>query len=115
MSQDARSMSLDADVVSADPAWRSLYRVGGVAALIATALFVSDVVVLATGGPAPESAHAWFALLQDSRAAGLLQLFFTDLIGIALMVPIILALYAALRRANPACSALAAALAFIGI
>jgi len=63
----------------------------------------------------PSSAQAWFTLFQNNRVAGILQLFFTDLVGVALMAPIILALYATLRQTNAAFSALATALAFIGI
>jgi len=98
-----------------DPSWKSLWRLGGVAALLATALFVTDIIVLVAAGEAPSSAQGWFTLLQEARAAGLLQLFFTDLIGVALMAPIALALVAALRRANAAYSALAAVLAIVGI
>jgi hypothetical protein len=99
----------------ADPAWKSLFKVGGVAALIATALFVVDIVVLVAGGEAPESAQAWFALLENDRGAGLLQLFFTDIVGVVLVIPVVLALYVVLRRSSPVWSALAIAFAFVGI
>ena len=97
------------------PSWLSLYRVGGVAAMIATVLFLTDIVVLVISGTPPDSAQSWFTLFQGDKAAGLIQLFFTDLIGVALMAPIVLALYAALRHDNPAYSALATALAFVGM
>jgi hypothetical protein len=115
MSQEIKSMNLDVNAETTDSTWKSLYRVGGAAALIATVLFLSDVIVLTTGGSMLSSAQSWFTLFQNNKVAGLLQLFFTDLIGVALVAPIILALYAALRRSNAAYSALAAALAFIGI
>jgi hypothetical protein len=54
-------------------------------------------------------------LFQEDKFAGLLQLYFTDLFGVALMAPIVFALYGALRRVNPAYSAFATALAFVGI
>ena len=98
-----------------DSAWKGFYRIGGVAALIATVLFLSDIVVLITLGPLPSTANDWFTLLQNNRVIGIFQLFFTDLIGMVLMIPIIFALYAALRRASGVYSALAMALAFIGI
>ncbi len=85
------------------------------AALIATVMFVTDIIVLVAGGAAPSTAEGWFALLQNHRAAALFQLFFTDLVGVVLMTPIILALYRALKRANAAYSALAGALAITGI
>ena len=98
-----------------DSAWRGFYKIGGIAALIATVLFLSDIVVLITLGPLPSTANDWFTLLQYNRVIGIFQLFFTDLIGMVLLIPIIFALYTALRRANGVYSALAMALAFIGI
>jgi hypothetical protein len=98
-----------------DSAWTGFYRLGGAAALIATVLFLSDVVVLIALGPLPTTASDWFTLLQNNRVIGILQLFFSDLIGMALLIPIVFALYAALRRVSRVNSALAMALAFIGI
>jgi hypothetical protein len=98
-----------------DPSWKGLCTVAGIAALLATVLFVVDVVVLTTADPIPESAQDWFTLFRASRPAALLQLFFTDLFGIALLTPIGLALFAVLRRTNEAYAALAALLAFLGI
>jgi hypothetical protein len=116
MSQEIKTINnIEDNAGHTDSAWKSLYKTGGVAALIATGLFLSDIIVLTTGGSMPGSAQDWFTLLQNNKVAGLLQLFFTDLIGVALMAPIIFALYAALRGTNPAYSALATALAFIGI
>ncbi len=103
------------DIEVEDPAWKGFYRIGGAAALIATVLFLSDIVVLIALGPLPNTANDWFMLLQNNRVIGIFQLFFTDLIGMVLMIPIVFALYAALRQANRVYSALAMALAFIGI
>lgn len=97
------------------PSWKSLYRAGGAAAWIAAALFLADAIVLAALGPAPETARDWFALLQTNRGAGLLQLFFTDLIGMALAIPITLSLSAVLWKANPGWAALAGVLTLTGI
>lgn len=99
----------------ADPAWKSLYKVAGVAALIATALFVVDIIVLVAGGVAPDTAQAWFTVLQNDRGAALLQLFFTDIVGVVLVLPLILALYVALRPLSPTWSALAIAFALVGM
>jgi hypothetical protein len=63
----------------------------------------------------PGSARTWFTLYEGNPVAGLLQLFFSDLIGVALVAPLALALYAALRRADEAYAALAAVLAVQGI
>jgi hypothetical protein len=97
-------------------AWQNLCKVGGIAALIATVLFIGDIVTLVTGNAMLGSAHSWFTLMQTDRAAGLLQLFFTDLVGVALMYPICFALFAAFRRTNEMVyAAFAAGLAGLGI
>lgn len=103
------------DAETEDPTWKSLYRIGGAAALIAFALFFSDIIVLTIGGSMPGTASGWFTLMQNNRIAGLLQLFFTDLFGVALIFPIVFALYAALRRTNGVYSALALGFACLGI
>ncbi len=98
-----------------DPGSRSIYKLGAVGALIAACLFLCDIVVLVGGGAMPASAQAWLGLFAENRAAALLQLFFTDLVGVALMAPLVFSLYVALRRVDPLYPALAAALAFVGI
>jgi hypothetical protein len=98
-----------------DSGWRSLYKVGGVAALIATVMFVGDIIVLITGGALPVSANEWFILFQTNRVAGVLQLYLTDMVGMALLVPLVFALYAALRRTSAVYAALATALTLVGI
>ena len=100
---------------TADSAWKGLCKIGGAAALIATVLFLSDIVVLTTLGSVPDTANGWFTLLQNNKVVAIFQLFFSDLFGMALMFPIIFALYAVLRRANGAYAALATALACAGI
>ncbi len=98
-----------------EASWKSLCKIGGIAALIATVLFVGDIVVLITGNAMLGNASSWFTLMQGDRVAGLLQLFFTDLIGVALMYPMLFALYGVLRRTNEVYAAFATGLAFVGL
>jgi hypothetical protein len=99
-----------------EASWQSLCKIGGVAALIAAVLFVGDIVVLITGNAMLSSANSWFTLMQTDRVAGLLQLFFTDLVGVALMYPICFALFVAFRRTNEVVyAAFATGLACLGI
>ena len=113
MSQLVRNPMTDEE--TANVQWKDLYRLGGVTALITSVLFFSDIVVLVTGVPMPGSASELFALMQGNRVAGILELFFTDLIGLVLLIPFIFGLYTVLRRANATYAALATVLAFIGI
>ncbi len=102
-------------VETPDLSWKSVYRIGGVAALITAILFLSDIVVLSTLGPVPTDAIGWFTLLENDRVIGLAKLFFTDFWGMVLYCPLFFALYGALKQTNKAYSALAAILAFSGI
>ncbi|MFN8560077.1 MAG: DUF4386 family protein [Anaerolineae bacterium] len=112
MTARVRTMRIDnPDIGTGDASWASLYRVAGVAALVAAVLFLSDIVVLAFAGSPPVAANDWFSLLQNHRITGLIQLFFSDLFGLALLVPVIIALCAVLRRVNAAYSILAAVFA----
>jgi hypothetical protein len=115
MSQETKTSHSEGNTNITDSSWKGLYRTGGVAALIAAVLFLSDIIVMTSLDAAPSTALGWFTLLQTNKITGILQLFFSDLIGLILLFPIILALYAALRRVNEAYSALGAALAFAGI
>ncbi len=105
---------------------KGLYRVGGAAALIAALVFRRNwgaefVMLRALGvirrGPAahPTSVSRWFELLQSSRFIGLTLFNLFDLVNYALVGLILLALYAALRRASESIATLGAACGLVGI
>jgi hypothetical protein len=98
-----------------DSAWKGMYRIGGAAALIATGLFLIDMIVLIALRPYPDTANGWFTLLQNNRFAGLLSLDILVVAGLALWFPLGFALYGALKRVNGAYAALAVGLAFAGV
>lgn len=122
-------MSKPADRVvdsdSTDRAWRLLYFIGGVAALIAVVFFRrnfgTEMVAFRGFGifdvPAvhPSTAVGWFTLLQDDALVGLLLFDVVDLINYALVGLIFLALYAALHRASRSAMAIATAFGLVGI
>lgn len=91
-----------------------VYRVGAVASLIIVALFPIQIIAFAMG-PLPTTTIGWFTLLQNNKLLGLLDLDLLYLADQALLVPIFLALYVALRRANKTYMILATTLALIGI
>ncbi len=97
-----------------DSAWKGLYKVGGAAALIVTVLLTIEIIVF-TAYPLPGTVIGYFTLLQTNRLLGLLDLYLLEILAYALFVPMFLALYVALKRANKSYMALATTLALIGI
>jgi hypothetical protein len=96
--------------------WAPLYRTAAAAATI-SALFIPLQIVVFVLWPPPLDGTAadWFAVFDDSRLLGFLNL---DLLLVAdnvLLIPILLALYIALRRSQEPVMTLAAALGFTSI
>lgn len=54
--------------------WKSLYKIGAVAALILLLYSLVTMVILITIGGQPETAQEGFTMLQNNRLAGLLRL-----------------------------------------
>lgn len=103
---------------TSDSDWKSLYRVGGVAALIAGVLFRRNIAAeigLFSQHKSPVTVSDWFALLQSNRLLGLSYLNIFDIVNYALVGLIILALYAVLRQVNKSYMAIATILGFVGI
>ena len=109
-----------------DIAWKGLFRIGGVSALIAGLVFRRNLgaeLTLLRGvgiidvGPTtpPATVMDWFTLLQNNPLFGLTWLNLFDMVNYALVGLIFLALFAALRRASQSAMAIAAALGFAGI
>jgi hypothetical protein len=97
-----------------DSRWRTLYRVGGAAALT-SAVFLPIQVAVFIAWPPPSTVLGWFRLFQDNRIIGLVDM---DLLLVAdnvLLVAVLLALYAALRRVSPSVMAIATTLGLLGI
>lgn len=100
-------MNQVADVESAGSVWKSLYRVAAVAALIMVLVFFPIQIIAFSMAPIPTTAIDWFMLLQNNRLLGLLDLDLLYVADQALLIPIFLALYVALRRANQSYMAVA--------
>jgi fumarate reductase subunit D len=99
---------------TADSNWKSLYKIGGAAALI-TAVIMPIQIIVYIAFPPPSTVFGFFTLFQDNCLLGLLALDLLLIVDQVLLVPIILALYAALRRANESFTAIALTLGIIGI
>jgi len=109
-----------------DPRWKGLFRVGGVAALVAAILFRrnlgAEVALLRTIGilhfdyaTNPGTIMEWFTLLGSHPLIGLIMLNLFDLINYGLVGLIVLALNAALRQSRESVMAIAAALGCVAV
>jgi len=99
-------------------AWKTLYRGGGVAILIAVLLFRRNIgaeITLFSDYPIPDTAIGWFTLFQNNRLLGLAYFELFDIINYALVGLMFLAVYGALRRANRSAMVIATAFGFVGI
>lgn len=122
------SQSVDrvADYEIDDAGWKTLYRIGAVAALVAVIVFRRNFGVelvqfkgfgIIHDVPAtwPISAIEWFSLLEDNVFVGLVLFNVVDLINYCLVGLMFLALYGALRRANKSAMVIATACGLMGI
>src|SRR6185437_7052087 len=95
-------------------AWRPLYWIAAAAALLSVAfIFIAGIVYAIS--PPPTSIEGWFRLYHENWLLGLLAGDLMMLASYVLMGLIYFALYGALRRVNQPFTALATALAFVGM
>ncbi len=111
MSQDISTQMRGSEVAP----WNSLYKIGGIVALIFIVYsLVTMAVLVAIGGP-PETAVEVFDLLENQRVVGLLRLDILTMLTVPLYYPLFLSTYAALRKTQRAYVTLATTIAFAGI
>ncbi len=99
-------------------AWKRLYRVGGLAALMAGVFFRRNIAAeigLFIQREPPAGVAEWFALLQGNRLLALAYLNVFDLVNYVLLGLMFLALYAALVRVARSAVLIATALGLTGI
>ena len=100
-----------------DYKWKNLYRLGGVAALMAVLAFVVDIAISFGGAdfnPAALGAIDWFSLFRENTLAGLRGLGFINVISLSVSVALYFALYSAHREEDPSYAALALILFLLG-
>lgn len=91
-----------------------LYKIGGMATLIMLVIMSIQVIIFVTWPP-PSAVTDWFVLLQNNWLLGLLSLDLLYLLTNALLIPLYLALYAALKRASESWMLIALTLGLVGI
>jgi len=94
--------------------WEPLYKVGAVAALIAISIIAVQAPIFILY-PQPTTVMGHFTQFQSNKLLGLLDLDLMLIVGEAFSVLILLALYAALRRASPSLMTIALTLGLGGI
>lgn len=99
--------------------WRVIYAVGGIAALLALAGTLADIVVATLPGwetsTTPGTVQAWFIQFQTSPLLGLRNLDLLNAIISIIGIPMYLALFGALRRDAEAVAALALIVVLVGM
>jgi hypothetical protein len=96
--------------------WKDMYRLGGVFCLIGLAVVVLAIIafVIWPYTPGVASAEEVFAILQSDLVGGIMSLDFFFVLGTMVSIPILVALYAALKRANESYALLALILGLTG-
>lgn len=97
-----------------DSNWKSLYRVGGAAA-VAVLVFIPIQMIIFLLWPPPSTVIGWFTLFQNNILVGLLDMDLLLIVDYALMGVIFLALWGALKRANQSVITLALTLELVGV
>ncbi len=100
---------------TAEPNWKSLYTIGGVAALLQLASILVYTVVMAALGSKPTSAAEYFALQQTNLLASVLRSDFLWLFLMGAYLGTFSALYFALRRVSPVAALLATLFTLIAV
>jgi len=96
--------------------WKRLYEVGGVAALLsAVCIPLQMIVFIAWPPPLDGTVSDWFRLFQTNRLIGLIDLDLLLVVDNVLLIPVLLALYVALRRTSESLMVIATALGIVGI
>lgn len=97
-----------------DLKWKNLYRIGGMAAILAAVLLLIEIIVF-TIWPQPTTAIGHFTLLESNKLIGLIDFYLLEFIAYILFIPMFFAIYVALKRFNESYMALAIILAIVGI
>ncbi|MBN1890787.1 MAG: DUF4386 family protein [Thermoflexales bacterium] len=103
-----------ANAETVDSTYQNLYKIGGVAALIAAALVLGDVVVLAIY-PQPNTISDWFMLFPSNSIVGLVDFWGLEVPMYLMFIMMFLALYMVLRKINQSLMVIALTFALLGI
>jgi hypothetical protein len=105
------------DIAPADPRWKDLYQIGGIANIVValTTVFAIVAFFIWPYEPGMISTADIFATLQEDRLGGLIALDMVYVVAMLLSVLPVLALYAALKRVNESYALIALVLGLMAI
>lgn len=109
-----KDVALTVGCEASDESWRVFYRLGGAAALALVVIMLVQTAVFVMVPP-PKDVPGWFALFQASWLQGLLAYELLMVVYVILSVPLIVAMYLALKPTSPALAATYAILSLVGI
>jgi hypothetical protein len=96
--------------------WSSLYKLGGISALLLVAIVFIQLIVFSIAPPPLDgTAIDWFTLFQKNSIIGLIHFELLMIIYVILCIPIALALYTLLREVNPSWTAIYLILSLLGV
>ncbi|MCL4562155.1 MAG: DUF4386 family protein [Chloroflexi bacterium] len=106
-----------ANTGTTDTTWKTLYKVGGAAALgtVLVGLAEIGITFLPGGNIAYNTVFDWFTLFHNNWFMGLRNLGLLNILFYALDIPIFFALYGAHRKTGQTFAALAMIVSFIGV
>jgi hypothetical protein len=107
-------MNQDTNIESVDSAYKTLYKLGGAAALIVVGLTLGEIIGLIFY-PQPETVNGWFMLFQSNKIIGLVDFWGLEVPMYMMFTIVFLALYVVLKKANRSLMAIALAFALLGI
>lgn len=108
------TMNQIANFDTTDSSWKSLYKVGGAAALI-MALFIPIQIIVFIVWPPPNTVMGWFTLIQNNKLIGLLDMDLLLIVDQVLLALIMVALYVSLKGTNRSFMTMALMLGLVGV
>ncbi len=107
-------MNGEPDIDTRDTTYRSLYKLGGIAALIVAALTLGEIIFFVFF-PQPSTVSEWFNLFQSNPLIGLLDFWGLEVPMYFMFILVFLALFVLLRKTNQGLMAIALICALLGI
>ena len=99
---------------SEDLKWKSLYKIGGISALLAAVLLLMEIIVFMIW-PQPGNVIDYFTLFQSNKLIGLIDFYLLEFIAYILFLLMFLALYVVLKRCNESYMIISISLLILGV